>query len=325
MERRALYHSLRVNWQLDPMSGIEPWQVEDYRRIPADELFARLANVGVPVEYPQFMALADSEDSPEDLAETLLPDDIEDQETADQIYLIVFELWRRLLSERQTLSLFCDEWDHQIDLYEAGQLESMEGLDDVLNRFSSVLEETKDQGDDPKALYESVLQNCAHDVEAFLYDFSLAQIQEQNIPYAEEILENFMPYVKDKHWFKLLNLQILAKTDQKEASRLTPSLVKEAQNLQNLEFNLEFLAYLATQSEEEKPFTQLVKVIVPELSIEEDFWDLLSSAEDYFHFKDLEAKEEWIKSMRARRFKNDPNLLFNDQDPDLQELLKLFK
>lgn len=325
MERRALYHSLRVNWQLDPMSGVEPWQVEEYRKVPADELFARLAGIGVPVEYAQFMALADSEESPEDLAETLLPDDIQDQETADQIYLIVFELWRRLLSERQTLSIFCDEWDHQIDLYEAGHLDSMEGLGDVLNQFSSILEETKDEGEDPKALYESILQGCAHDVEAFLYDFSLAQIQEQNIPYAEEIVENFIPYVKDKHWFKLLNLQILAKTDPSEASRLTPALVKDCQALQDLEFNLEFLAFLATQGQEDKPFTQLAKLIVPQLSIEEDFWDFLSSAEDYFHYKDAEDKEEWVKALRARRFKNDPDLLFSAQDPDLQELLKLFK
>lgn len=325
MERRALYHSLRVNWQLDPMAGIEPWQVEDYRKIPVDELFARLASIGVPVEYAQFLALADSEESPEDFAETLLPDNVQDQETADQMYLIIFELWRRLFSERQTLSIFCDEWDHQIDLYEAGHLDSMEGLGDVLNQFSSILEETKEQGDDPKALYASIMQGCAHDVEAFLYDFSLAQIQEQNIPYAEEIVENFMPYVKDKHWFKLLNLQILAKTDPAEAERLTPVLVKECQAEQNLEFNLEFLAFLATQIQEEKPFIQLVKVIIPELSTEEDFWDLLSSAEDYFHYKDAESKEEWVKSLRARRFKNDPDLRFSVQDSDLQELLKLFK
>ena len=325
MERRALYHSLRINWQLDPMSGVEPWQVEDYRAVPADELFDRLAKIGVPVEYAQFMALADSEDSPEDLAETLLPDDVQDQEIADQIYLIVFELWRRLLSERQTLSIFCDEWDHQIDLYEAGDLESMEGLGDVLNQFSSILEEAKDQGDDPKALYQSVLDGCAHDVEAFLYDFSLAQIQEQNVSYAEEIVENFSSYVKDKHWFKLLNLQILAKTDPKEVTRLIPPLVKECQTLKNLEFNLEFLAFLATQPEEDKSFTQLLKMIIPELGIEEDFWDILSSIEDYFHYMDAEDKEEWIKSLRSRRFKNDPDLRFSAQDPDLQELLKLFK
>lgn len=323
MERRALYHSLRVNWQLDPTLAVEPWQVEDYRKLTSEQLFSRLGHLGVRLDYAHFIALAESEETPEDFAEALLPDHVEDPEIADKIYLIVFELWRRFLSERQTLSLFCDEWDHQIDLYEEGLLETQEGLDDSIGRCISFLEEIEDQGEAPKALYESVLQGCAHDIEAFLYDFAKTQIEERNISYAEEIVEAFLPVAREKKWFNLLKMEILSKKEPESSLRLIHQALKECQTQKDLEFNLEFFAFLAEYGDE-KAFLQLFKLLVPELQIEEDFWDLLSSCESYFHYKDADSKEEWVKSLRARRFKNDPNQPFSKEEPELKNLQKLF-
>lgn len=322
MERRALYHSLRVNWQLDPTLKVKPWQVEDYRMVPSAELFSRLEKLGISIDYGHFVSLSESQDTPEELAETLLPDDVEDQEIADQIYLIVFELWRRFLSERQTLSLICDEWDHQIDLYEAGQPESLEGLGDMIGRFITLLEETKDQNEDPQMLYDSVLQNCAHDIEGFLYDFALAQIEEQNISYASDIVEAFLPLSKEKIWFQLLNAEILGHSEKESSQPVIHQLLKDSLSRGDLEFNLEFLAYLAQKGEERSFFT-LVKQTLPLLTIEEEFWDLLASCEDFFHFKDAEDQEGWVKALRHKRFKNDPEKPLNSQDLDLKELQKL--
>lgn len=323
MERRALYHSLRVNWQLDPTLRVQAWQVEDYRKIPLEELFSRLNHLGVSLDYAQFIALSEAEETPEDLAETLLPDHVEDQETADQIYLICFELWRRCLSEKQTLSLFCDEWDYQIDLYEEGRLERQEGLDDAIGKFINLLEEAEDQRQDPKMLYRSVNQGCAHDLEAFLYDFAKAQVEEHNSSYAEEIVEAFLPYVEEKRWFNLLKIEILSENEPEAALKLIHQMLKECQAQNDLEFNLEFLAFLA-HHQDEKAFFQLFKIIAPSLQIEEDFWDLLSSCESYFHFKDLEEKEEKVKVLRARRFKQDPHSAFDLNDPSLKELQQMF-
>lgn len=322
MERRALYHSLRVNWQLDPTLDVKPWQVEDYRKVPSEELFYRLEKLGISIDYAHFISIAESQETPEDLAETLLPDDVDEQEIADQIYLIVFELWRRFLSERQTLSLLCDEWDHQIDLYEAGKPESLEGLGDMLGRFITLLEETEDQNDNPQMLYDSVVQNCAHDIEGFLYDFALAQIEQQNISYARDVVEAFLPLAKEKIWFQLLNAEILANSEPESSHKVIHQLLKESSTRRDLEFNLEFLAYLA-QKGEERAFFSLVKQIVPLLKNEEEFWDLLVSCEDFFHFKDAEAQEAWVKSLCQKRFKNDPEKILQPQDVDLKELLKI--
>lgn len=324
MERRALYHSLRVNWQLNPNLKVKGWQVEDYRKIPPEELFSRLETLGVPLDYARFISLAEEEDTPEDLAEAVLPDEVEEQEVADQIYLLIFELWRRFLSERQTLSLLCDEWDHEIDLYEAGKPESLEGIGDVIGRFITLLEETEDQEEDPQVLFDSVVQGCAHDIEGFLYDFSLAQVEEQNFSYARDIVDAFLPYAKEKHWFKLLDAEISAHFDLESSHRIIHQLLKECPEIDDLEFNLEFLAYLA-QKGEERSFFQLVKITIPQLQIEEDFWDLLTSCEDFFHFKDAETEEAWVKALRLRRFKNDPHQKLDPNDPDLHELQKLLK
>lgn len=300
MERRALYHSLRI----DPVPGAKSWQVEDYRKVSSDELFQRLTALGIPVDHGQFVALSEAVDTPEDFAETLLPDIIEDQEIADQIYLIVFELWRRFLSERQTLTTFCDEWDHQIDLYEEGGIESLEGIGDATNRFIALLEEAKDAGEDPKILYDSVVEGCAHDLEAFFYDFAVDQIEQHNTPYAEEIVEFFFPYVKDKDWFSLLNVQVALENDPAEALPLIQPLLKKTNDL---EFNLEFLSILA-KGHHEKAFSQVLKAVASASLEEEDFWDLLSSAEKYFHFQDADSKEYSVQEIIKRRLKNKPHL-----------------
>ena len=42
---------------------------------------------------------------------------------------MIFELWRRLVPEKQTVSLIADEVDYQISAYDLGELERMELLD----------------------------------------------------------------------------------------------------------------------------------------------------------------------------------------------------
>lgn len=323
MERRALYNSLRINWQMDPTLKVEPWQVEDYRLKSIGQLFQELNSLGIGLDQHHFLAFCDEMETPEDLADMLASEGDEgDHERADQIYLLVFELWRRLVPEKQTLTLFCDEFDHLIDLYDAGQIHSPEPIEDVIGRFIELLSEGKDSGGDPQALFESVLQGCAHDVEGFLYDFIAMQIEADNFPYAEELTEVFLPYVIDGRWFKFLQMQVAAENDPEKAHLLIQELVKECKKDPELAFNLELLAYLA-KTGEERSFLQLNANTIPLLATEEDFWDLLSSYEDYFHFKDKELEEKQIAQIRKRRHQSDPESSFNSKDPDLQAIQKL--
>ena len=113
LKGKALYNLLRINWLEDPSIGVQPWQVEDYRVLSTADLFSKLEKLKIPLNEESFLLYVESSDSPEELVECLCLDD-EDLEISDQSYLLLFELWRRLIPEKESLSIFCDELDRLI-------------------------------------------------------------------------------------------------------------------------------------------------------------------------------------------------------------------
>lgn len=320
MEKRALYNSLRLNWLLDPSLKVDQWQVEDYRSLPLEELFQRLSKLGISIDAEKFLALADSIDTPEELAE----DQLVDEEEGDQTYLLLFELWRRLVPEKQSLSIFCDELDRQIHLFDKGFVESMEVIEDAIAQLMVLLDENADEGGDPHALFESIRQGCAHNIEEFLYDFIALQLKEDNHAYAIELIEGFMPYVHEPKWFKLLDVEAHAESDLEMSHRLLHQLIKEAHKKPDLEFNIELLSYIARKGDDAS-FTQLAKQSFALMKVEEDFWDLLECAEEYYHYRDDEQKEKILLDMAERRQSMDPGKPLDRNHPDFKTVAQMLR
>lgn len=320
MERRALYNSLRMNWLLDPKEPVEIWQVEDYRSFTPEQLFQNLQDLGIALDKMQFQALSEQFDSPEELADYVANEKSEDQ--ADKIYLIIFELWRRLIPEKQSFSVFCDELDHQIMLYDSGQTATVESLEDTLANLQVILDENVDSGANPRELFASVVNGCAQDVESFLYDFIQTQIEHQNYNYAQELIEGFRPYVKDEKWFELLEAEVRFPTDREVALQIMERLVRGKNKDSELSFNLEVLAFLS-KSGEEKLFKTVIKHTLTVLEIEEDFLDLLHICSDFFHYLDQDEKEAKVQALIQNRAQIDSGTPFQDEDPLAKELLKI--
>lgn len=135
---RALYNLLRMNWLENDQIQVQPWQVEDYREKSDEALFQLLADLGARLDKATFLAYVDNTDSPEDMADCLWVKE-ENPETFDRIYLVIFELWRRFAPEKQTLSIFCDELDQLIGLYDHGELEE-EKIQAALSELQRILE-----------------------------------------------------------------------------------------------------------------------------------------------------------------------------------------
>ncbi len=57
---------------------------------------------------------------------------------------------RRLIPEKQSLTIFCDELDHQIDLYDSNMLENMDALEDCLDNLQGLLNKNTDEGPNQK-------------------------------------------------------------------------------------------------------------------------------------------------------------------------------
>lgn len=321
-ERRALYNSLRMNWQLDPSLAVEPWQVEDYRALSLDKIFELLRLQEVFLDRNTFIQFADNFESPEELSEHLLDDAEVDYATQDQIYLLVFELWRRLVPEKPCLTIFCDELDHQINRYDSGSNRDFESIQDALANLQVVLDENTDQDIDPVVAFETISQGCANDLESFLYDFIAEQIDVQNTSYASELLDDFGPFVKEVKWFDFLRARLQAETDPFASDILIHQLIEEAEAEPDLEFNLEILSFLVAGGDR-NDFVSLVHKSLPLLEAEEDFQDLLSVCADFYHRLDQETVEASIQEILKRRSKRDLEKPFERNDPDVVQLFKV--
>lgn len=322
MERRAFYNLLRMNSLLDPTLAVEPWQVEDYRLLPTEELFARLQPFHIDMGKPYFLALAEEFNTPEELCDSLTAENQEDIATQDQIYLIIFELWRRLLPQVPALSVFCDELDHQIYLYDSGLADSVEPLQDALARLRDILEENVDLGAEQSEAFECLCAGCANELESFLYDFIAEQIDNEGHSYAQELLDSFTGYVKDPKWFEFLKVRLLSATYGESADEPLRRLIHEAVAEPDLEFNFEVLSFLVEEGEHDV-FTNLVKQSLLLLEREEEFQELLSICADYFQRLDQDEQEQAIQAILEERCIRPAYDPIEQRDPGLASLVKI--
>lgn len=323
IERRALYNLLRMNWLNEPTLAVESWQVEDYGSLSLPILFNRLEPFNIYLDRVSFIAYADECDSPEELAEHLIADRNFSSAEEDQIYLLIFEIWRRLMSEKPSLSIVCSELDDQIHLYDQQKLKNPLALQDALNHFVQILDENADQGVPPHEVLKLISNYCANDIETFLYDFISEQIDEENETYVHELLDDFNPYLGNNKWFKLLQFRLCEPTHSKIAQKIIGDIIEENLIDHELEYHLELLSILV-EREDPTLFCFITQKTLPLIECEEDFRDFLTIAIDYFHRLDQEEEERILKTMLEKRESTLLQQTLNAEDPDLAKLSQIF-
>lgn len=262
IERRALYHLLRMN-QLHNLSLVtEPWQVEDYRSLTLDRLFEQLRPFHIDLDRMSFITFGDECDSPEEFTEQLIGEQHLEPTQEDQIYLLVFELWRRIMSEKPSLSIICHELDHQIYLFDHNKIENPLDLENALIRFTQILEQNVDEGVPAEQAIQLISTYSANDIETFLYDFISEQIEKGNESYAYDLLDHFNPYLIENKWFKLLRLRLSGHPLTKTAQRLLEQLMDDYLSESDVDFHLELLASV-TEMKEHEAFYLIGKVYCP--------------------------------------------------------------
>lgn len=324
LEKHALYTLLRMNWLNDSQLAVEPWQVADYRNLGTTELFAKLKGFSIDLDAKTFAAYADECDSPEQLTEHLIGDHPVDTKTEDQIYLLVFELWRKIMVEKPSLSILCNELDHQIHLFDRNELKTPPDLQDALGNFALLLNENVDEGLSSQEAFDLITPYFANDIENFLYDYIYQQIDEDNEAYAQELLDNFAPYLKGNKWFELLYIKLIMHSNSKMANKLLLHLMEDYLNENDLDFNLELLSFLIGAGNNHD-FRALGEATVPLLKTEEDFQDLVGLCADLLHRSDQEDKEKVLQDILRKRNKNHPEKPLVHPDEDLKALIELLK
>ncbi len=324
IDKRALYNSLRMNWLIDPSIEVDEWQVENYRDMSMPLIFSKLREFGFDFNKESFCTVAEGYDTPEELTESLIDQEQVIPEVEDCVYLLAFELWRRFETDKPCLSVFCDELDHQIFLYDRNQAQDVEDIQDVLANLQVILDENADQGGDPIEVLHSVNKGCANDIETFLYDFITEQVDNHNFSYASELLDGFIDYVEDDKWFEFLRVRVLTHSDPESAAILVRQLAEEASVENDLQFNLELLSEMVQDGDLES-FSDLVLQTSDLLESEEDFQDLLTVCLDYYSCQDQENEEQQLMAIIEQRSKNVITNPFNKEDLDLDKLFSIVK
>lgn len=320
MFQRALYHSLRMQWLHDSSLIVEPWQVADYRSLPLSTLFQALTPYQLSFDRTRFVQEAENYDTPEEMAEGIEENLESDDKSRDYLYLIIFELWRRLVPEKRSLSLFCDELDTQIQLYYLGQIENIELLEDAINSLLQLLQEQVDEGEELAHTFALFQESMASDLEAFLYDYISTLIDHKEYDYAEELIQGFQEAIEDVKWFVLLEVRLALAADPDQGHSMLHLVVREADDEKELDYQLELLALLV-QAGEKQDFSLTIKRLVPLLQTEEDFQDLLTISEDYFHCIDHEKEAGQIHQLLTERSTRPLEAPFSSQDPAVRAFL----
>ncbi len=323
IERKALYNLLRMQWLLDPTLEVDPWQVQDFRTLPLEELFDRLQEHELWLDQARFIAFANEVDTPEELTETLVGDREDlDEIDEDLIYLLIFELWRRLVPEKQSLTIFCDELDQLILGYDQETLSDIGDIEDAIDNLLAILSDASVEGPGPNQAFEALASGCANDLESFLYDYIQDLIQEQQFAYAQELVDELAGYLKEPKWFYLLKVQILAHEEANIAEVLLKKVWQNYTRGEDREFDLALLAACALVIDD-AGFYEAVNETLPHLENHEEWRELLITSREFLLRQDRDQDAKRAESLLEEIVEGAAFSPHNSSALELLELLRV--
>lgn len=301
IQKKAFYTMLSRGLFNDSVKS-ESWQLLNYREIPSKVLFEKLATFGLQLNEKSFVATSEPYDTPEEMVSDLLKEN-------DEAYLVIFELWRRLNPEKESLSIFCDELDELI-------LKDDDKIQNRLYELEKLFEELVDKNIAAEDAYIWIQSHLVADLEAFLYDTILTEIERGNARLAGELVEAFIPFLPSQMWFKYLHARSALELDPVVGFSALESLLEEKPSSELL---FEILFFVA-QTENHDLFLEIAKHIFPLLKDEEEFCELGEITIIHFEYLNLESAAFPIRELLGKRKKRPKASPLSKYDPDLPAL-----
>ncbi len=317
---KALYNLLRLYREESGNNSVCHWQVLDYRSLSKDDLFKMFSDLDVKLNQELFESYAVYWDTPEEFTEALVGDVLDDQ-CRDQLYLISFELWRRLRPDRRSLSIFFDDLDFAISLYDQDQ--EMGNLKNLFIELQGIIEDQIDKRLGVEEIHSFLAQYCAHDIEKFLYDFTADQIDLENYFYAKELLEDFQEFFLNKNQFNFLNFRLIRLSDEEQAKEILTKVIRKLEEDSDLELYLDLLTSIANI-----PYRNILHEVKNQYLIhvqnEEDLLDFLFVLEEAYKvigYPECQAKVSEVLEARLKESKG-LDTTYEKFDPVITSLLE---
>ena len=297
LQTKAFVNLVRMRHLMGERFVCAAWQLLDWRSMPEEELFERLQKMGIELTREAFLQAMEKVDSPEDLALGLC--ETIDEEKHEAVYLCFFELWRKL-SEKQTPSIFGDEVDYRMFLYDTEAMKNDELVQTILFSLEELLQGNVDAGMAPKKAFLAFQQYCAHDLESFIYEYIYEQIESGNLIYASDLIDDFYAYMAYPLWFDFLLAYLYLFSDVESSNEIIKFIVKDLLSHPDFDLQMEVLKFMSHGGDSHL-FLKLLKATLPMLEKEGDFKDLLETTAEYFRRLDkIESEQEILKLLLSR-------------------------
>ncbi len=298
----------------------EPWQLQDYRTLSIEELLQRLGSWGITLSQESFLLQAEPLDSPEELANVIC----ENEESKEPVYLLLFELWRHLLPEKESVSIFCDALDDLIEKFEKNPQAYGNALQKKIDDLHIILEESHDAGGSPHEIFATIASYSSYDLEMFLHDYIADQIDSGHAVNAADLIEDFYPYSNDPIWLDLLRARLLALKEPHEANLLFKTILEATEEHPDLDLLLEMATFLVHHGDPHL-FHQTIQTAFQLLRTEEDLQELIVIMADYYGTLDMTKEEKALQNLFAKRAQQPLAKNLNKEDPDVQSLAKFLQ
>jgi hypothetical protein len=299
LQKKALYNLIQLNLpRIESgdlqMGELQNWQKENYRDKSLESLFQQLKSLGIHLSLEQWQEYGSISEDPEQIVEALANQ--RNPLEKDQIFLVIFELWRRYFPEKRTLSIFCDELDNQMMAYDLGKPNQVA---DSLAYLEQILDEHVDRGLLPHKAFELIQMYCAGDISSFLFDYILAEIDAGNHTYATDLLDGFRNYIQVTPWFSYLEARTILLQDPEEGYERLEKMLANTPLDTPVELLEEILFFLANSGNHSLFYACALKTL-PLLRQEGEFKEFLEAC--YAHYDFLELKKPALAI--ARLFHN---------------------
>ena len=294
---RSLYNSLQISAREEDALDVEPWQILDYRQVADSYLYQRLAALQISVTEQHFLLYAANSDGPEELLDCLWWQEEEGSSEQEEAYLLIFELWRRLLPTRRSVSIFFDDIDFAIAQFDEEEASSEE-LVELLFELEEILRQGREQGMDPQQVFSMLAEYAAQDVEQFLYDYILHVLEEEDGLLASTLIEMFEEYIPEKKWFDLLQVYLLVAFDSDKALSALCQILEEEKERSSADIPFLEEVFIFILCAEEVPLlTQGIGLLVECLYTEQDRKEFLEAILEDCSSLGLDSLQESLQDL----------------------------